>query len=114
MPTIPCILVNTSEAKKNTVDKLENKIRDNKTPWTQQKIGNLILNTLAETQLINFGVNNKEHPEKYKRLYDLFKKDHKEFTHKLLAPIVSVQLTVGEIHGKETRLNEKELIQDVI
>ena len=112
MPTIPSIPVNTSGAKKNVVDELENKIRNNKTPWTITKIGNLILNTLAETQLINFGVNKKKHPEEYKRLYDLLKKDHKEFTHKILAPIISVQLTVGEIQGKENGLDEKLLIQD--
>ena len=112
MPTIPSIPVNTSGAKKNAVDELENKIRNNKTPWTITKIGNLILNTLTETQLINFGVNKKKHPEEYKRLYDLLKKEHKEFTHKILAPIISVQLTVGEIQGKENGLDEKLLIQD--
>lgn len=110
--TIPCIHVNTSEAKKNAIDKLEKKIRNNKTPWTQSKIGNLILNILIETELINFGVNNKEHPEEYRRLVTLLKKDNKEFTHKLLAPIISLQLTVGEIHGKGNGLNEKILIQD--
>ena len=111
-PTIPSIPVNTSGAKKNAVDKLENIIRNNKTPWTPVKIGNLILNALAETELTNLGVKKKDNPEQYRTFYDLFKKDHKEFTHKLLAPIISVQLTIGEIHGKENGLDEKLLIQD--
>ena len=112
MPTIPRIPVNTSEAKKNAIDKLETKIRINKTPWTLPKLGNLILNILTETHLTTLGVNKKDHLEQYKSLCYLFKKDHKELTHNVLAPIILAQLTVGEIHGKENRLNEKELIQD--
>jgi hypothetical protein len=110
MATIPRIHVNTPEGKKNIVDKLENKIMNNKTPWTLSKIGNLILNALVEIQLTNYGVNKKDNPEQYKTLYNLFKEENKEFTHKLLAPIISVQLTVGEIKGKENQLNEEILI----
>lgn len=112
MANIPRIHVNTPEGKKNIVDKLENKIMNNKTPWTLSKIGNLILNALVEIQLTNDGVNKKDNPEQYKTLYNLFKEENKEFTHKLLAPIISVQLTVGEIKGKENQLNEEILIQD--
>ena len=114
MANMPRICVNNSQTKKEIVDNLESKIRNNRRPLTQTRVANLFLNSLVEAEMTNC-MNQREreeYPQEYLRLVNSFKKDHKEFTHKLLAPIISVQLTVGEIHGKENRLNEKELIQD--
>ena len=109
MATIPSIRVNTSQIKKEILDNLEDKIMKNKRPLTQTRVANLFLNSLVEAEMTNC-MNQSERKE-YLRLFDLFKKDHKEFTHELLAPMISVQLKIGEIQGKQNLLDEEELIQ---
>tara|TARA_B100001094_G_C18006229_1_gene707762 strand:- start:344 stop:982 length:639 start_codon:yes stop_codon:yes gene_type:complete len=113
MATIPSICVNNSQIKKAILDDLEDKIMKNKKTWTQTRVGNLLLNLLVEAEMTNCMNQSKreEHPQEYLRLVHLFKIDHKEFTHELLAPMISVQLKVGEIQGKQILLDEEELIQ---
>ena len=112
MPTIPSICVNNSQVKEAILDNLEDKIMKNKKPLTQTRVANLLLNSLVEAEMTNCMNQSKreENPQEYRRLVDLFKKDHKEFTHELLAPMISVQLKVCEIRDKQNLLDE-ELIQ---
>jgi len=114
MPTIPSICVNDSQTKKAILDNLEARIMNNRRPLTQTRVANLFLNSLVEAEMTNCmnQSEREEYPQEYLRLVRLFKKDHKEFTHELLAPMISVQLKVGEIRGKQNLLDEEELIQD--
>lgn len=111
MTTIPSICVNNSQVKEAILDNLEDKIMNNRRPMTQTRVANLLLDSLVEAEMTNFQSEREEYTQEYLRLVDLFKIDHKEFTHELLAPMISVQLKVGEIQGRQNLLDEEELIQ---
>lgn len=113
MATMPRFCVNNSQTKKEIIDNLEARIMNNRRPLTQTKVANLFLNSLVEAQMTNCmnQSEREEYSQEYLRLVHLFKKDHKEFTHELLAPMISLQLKVGEVHGKQNLLDEEELIQ---
>jgi len=113
MPTITKIRVKNSHIKKEILDNLEDKIMNNRMPLTQTRLDILLLDSLVEAEMTNcMNQSEREESQEYIRLVDLFKKRHKEFTHELLAPMISLQLTVAEIQGKQIHRDEEELIQD--
>ena len=112
--SIPRIHLRTSQDKENILDYARKKIMNNKTSWTTAKISNLLLDTLSKAEISSHmhESTKKKYPNEYKILLDSIREEYQLFSHTYWAPLILIQLSLGEKSARDNGMDEQSIIQD--